>query len=447
MTMTIVKKFWRQILFYAKLPEMRLFWFFLPFLITLLIINIFYLPKLWTFITLVIFLGLGAIILINSLRLAHSNLEVKIERNELKSIISNLRDGVIAYDPNFKILIFNRAAEEIFNLKAEEVIGRYLTPEWVREAHFKLLSQVIFPSLAPVVIRRSEGGVYPQIVDLSFDEPKIELRVTTDKIIDPYGQLLGFVKIVHDRTREVELLRSKTEFIGIASHQLRTPLTSIQWALEALTKENLTESQKELVNTAFEASAKALKTVNDLLDVSKIEEGKFGYQFENINIISFIEEMVENIKDFAKQFGIKIYFQKPDEPSIALSVDAQKLSMVISNLLDNAIRYNVPNGEVVIAVERIKDQPYIKISIKDTGIGIPQDEINKLFTKFFRAENAIKFYPEGSGLGLYITKNIIKRHGGEIWVESEINRGTTFYFTLPTDPKLIPPKEIVYGEE
>jgi len=442
-----MKRFFQKLLLYAKLPEMRLFWFFLAVALIFLAVNVFYLPQLWFFINLGVFLVLGAIILVNNLRLARSNLEIKIERNELMSIISNLTDGIIAYDPNFRILIFNRAAEQIFNLKTQEIIGQYFAPERAQESHLRLLSQVIFPSLAPVVMRRSEAGIYPQAVDLFFDEPKMELRVATDKIIDSSGQLLGFVKIVHDRSREIELLRSKTEFIAVASHQLRTPLTSLHWALESLAKQNLEASEKELVNIGLEASVKLLKIVNDLLDVSKIEEGRFGYQFENVNIISFIEEIIKSMKDFAKQFGIKIYFQKPTEPSIALSVDPQKLSMVVSNLLDNAIRYNVPNGEVTVAVERVKNQSYIKISVKDTGIGIPADELNKLFSKFFRAENATKFYPEGLGLGLYIVKNIIKRHGGQIWVESEINRGSTFYFTLPTDPKLIPPKEIVYGEE
>ena len=443
----MLKRFFQKLLLYAKLPEMRLFWFFLAVSLILLAINIFYLPQLWVFITLGVFLILGAIILVNSLRLARSNLEIKIERNELMSIISNLTDGIIAYDPNFKVLIFNRAAEQIFNLKTQEIIGQYFAPERAREPRLKLLSQVIFPSLAPVVVRRSEASVYPQIVDLSFDEPKMELWVATDKIIDSSGQLLGFVKIVHDRSREIELIRSKTEFIAVASHQLRTPLTGIHWALESLAKQNLEASQKELVNTSLEASTKLLKIVNDLLDVSKIEEGRFGYQFENVNIISFIEEIIESTKDFTKQSNVKIYFQKPTEPSIVLSIDPQKLSMVISNLIDNAVRYNMPNGEVVIGVERVKDQPYVKISVKDTGIGIPADELSKLFSKFFRAENAVKFYAEGSGLGLYIVKNIVKRHGGEIWAESEINRGSTFYFTLPIDPKLIPPKEIVYGEE
>ncbi|MEK9168415.1 MAG: ATP-binding protein [Patescibacteria group bacterium] len=442
-----MKRYWQKFLLYAKLPEMRLFWFFLPFLIILLTVNIFYLPKLLVFATVIIFFVLGAIILVNNLRLARSNLEIKIERNELKSIIINLRDGVIAYDPNFKIVIFNRAAEEIFNLQALEIIGQSFSPERAREPRFKLLSQAIFPSLAPLVIRRSEPGIYPQIIDLSLDEPQIELRVSTDKIIDSNGQLLGFVKLVHDRTREVELMRSKTEFITIASHQLRTPLTGIHWALESLSKQILSEEQKGLLDTAFQETTNLSKTVNDLLDVSKIEEGKFGYQFENVNIVDFIEETIVSVQDLAKQFGIKLYFQKSEEPSIVVSIDSQKLGIVLFNLFDNAIRYNVANGQVTATIERVKDEPYVQVSVKDTGIGVPADQINKLFAKFFRADNAVKFAPGGSGLGLYIAKNIIKRHGGEIRVESEINRGTTFYFTLPTDPKLIPSKEMVYGEE
>lgn len=442
-----MKRYWQKLVLYAKLPEMRLFWFFLPFLIGLLAINIFYLPKFWGFISLIIFAVLGVIILVNNLRLARSNLEIKIERNELKSVISNLQDGIIAYDPNFKILIFNRAAEEIFELQTQEIIGQIFTPELVKEPRTRLLAQVIFPSLAPMIVRRSETGTYPQIIDISFDKPELELRIITDRIFDSKGELLGFVKIIHNQTREIELLKSKTEFISVAAHQLRTPLTGAHWALESLNKELINQNQKELAESALKAITKLLKIVNDLLDVSKIEEGRFGYQFENVNIIEFIdEEIISNIKGLAEQLGIKIHFQRPAEPSIVVSIDPEKLNMAFSNIIDNAVRYNVQNGEIIIKIEHLKEQPYIQISIKDTGIGIPADEMNKLFSKFFRAENAVKFAAEGTGLGLCIAKNIIKRHGGEIWAESELNRGSTFYFTLPTDPKLIPPKEMVYRE-
>jgi len=110
------------------------------------------------------------------------------------------------------------------------------------------------------------------------------------------------------------------------------------------------------------------------------------------------------------------------------------------------MRYNVENGSITVKVERLTDKPYIQVSVSDTGVGVPPEAMSKIFTKFFRAENAIRFRPDGSGFGLYITKNIINRHGGSIWLESALGRNTTVYFTLPTDPTLIPPKEVVYEE-
>jgi len=445
-----MKDFFQKIPLYLSLPEMRLFWYFLPLVLFIAIIDILYLPSLWALTSIGILLVLGLFIFINNLRLARSNLQIKIEHSELKSVISNLRDGVVAYSPDFKILIFNQAAEQIFNISAESVLGQTISPEWAKEERFKVLARVIFPSLASTVVRRSEAGVYPQIVEMSFEESqenRLALRVITDRIIDSRGQVLGFIKLIRDRTREVELLRSKSEFITVAAHQLRTPLTGIQWAFESLRKEPLSEPLKEIVETGFRAASEVLRNVNDLLDASKIEEGKFGYNFENIDIVSFIEEALVNIKDLARQASVKIYFQKPAEESIMLNVDVQKLGMAISNLLDNAIKYNVQNGEVIVGVERLKDKPFVQVSVKDTGLGMSPQDLEKLFTKFFRAENAVKAAPGGIGLGLYIVRNIIRRHGGDIWAESELNRGTTFYFTLPTDPKLIPAKEIVYSED
>ncbi len=442
-----MKRFFQNLILYFKLPEMRLFWYFLLLLLFVMAIDVLYLPALWTFISAGVFLVLGVFIIVNNLRLARSNLQIKIEHSELRSVISNLRDGVIAYTPDFRILIFNPAAEQIFNVKAREVVGQSLAPERAKEPLFKLLAQVIFPSLAPTTVRRSEAGVYPQVVEMSFEEPALNLRVITDRIIDSGGRLLGFIKIVRDRTRETELLQSKTEFISVAAHQLRTPLTGINWAFDALLKEPLSETQKEVAQAGLRAAAVSLRSVNDLLDVSKIEEGRFGYVFENTDIVALMKKILEEIKDEARRAGVKLYFQPPEEKQIMITLDAQKLGVAISNLIDNAVKYNVQNGEVTVGIELLKDNPYIKISVKDTGLGISPEAMSNLFTKFFRAENAVKSVPDGIGLGLYITKNIITRHGGEIWAESQVNRGSTFYFTLPTDLKLIPAKEIVYGEE
>ncbi len=429
-----------------KSAEMRAFWVFLVVAIVILILSIFTQPLSWTLIMLVVFLVLGVINFFISFNLAKTSRNAKLERTELNAIISNLDTGVIAYDENFRILICNRAAENILNINAKDILGKQFSLSLTKDPKFRIMAQVMFPSLAPLSVKRSEAGIYPEVIDISLDDPRLELRISTDKLIGLEGEILGFVKLIKDRTREIEILRSKNEFITTASHQLRTPLTSLYWIFESLNKETLSEEQKNLISEGLTVSARALKIVNDLLDVSKIEEGRFGYHFENADIVEFLEKILQEKTSLAEEYGIKLYFQKTEE-SIVCFIDKEKLSYAVSNLIDNAIKYNVENGEVTVNLSRLKDKPYVLISIKDTGIGIPPEEMNKLFTKFFRAENAEKVVADGSGLGLFIAKNIIRQHGGEIWAESELNRGTTFYFTIPTDSSLVPPKETIYEEE
>jgi two-component system sensor histidine kinase VicK len=137
---------------------------------------------------------------------------------------------------------------------------------------------------------------------------------------------------------------------------------------------------------------------------------------------------------------LKFVFYPPDFQVPKFVMDKEKIRVVISNLIDNAIKYNVENGEVGIKIEKVKDKPFIKISVTDTGIGINEKEFNSIFEKFYRSAVVMKSHTTGIGLGLYISKNIVKNHGGEIWVESIEKRGTTFYFTLPTDQSYIPPQ-------
>lgn len=436
--------------FYLALPEMRVFWLFLVLASAVLIIDIVYLSSLWTLITAGIFLVIGSIIFFSNLRLARSNFEVKIERNQIESIISNLRDGVIAYDQDFKILIFNPAAEATFSLKAKDIIGTVFDPSKAQFHPTRLLAQVIFPSLAPQAVTRSLPGEYPQVVDVVLEDPRLNLRVVTAKIIDPEGRLLGFFKIIQDRTREKELLKAKTEFVTVAAHQLRTPLTGIKWTFEELSKGDLGQlgdAQKDLVARGIEASQKLIDIVNDLLDVARIEEAKFGYKFTNVNFIEVIKQALTIFQGVAQKHNVKLYFNKPKESIPLITVDQEKIGLALQNLITNAVKYNVQNGEVVVGIAKIPDKPFVLISVKDTGIGIPPEDLHRLFNKFFRAGNVLKFEPEGLGLGLYIAKNIVQRHGGKIWAESELNRGSTFYFTLPTDENLIPSKELILEEE
>ena len=446
--MNRLKRIKKVVTVYAALPEMRLFWIMLPLAVVLTGISFFYMPLIVSYASAGLFGFVLFVVFVNNLRLAKSNLEVKVERNELSSIINNLQDGIIAYDTDFKIIVFNRASEIIFGVPTKDMVGTIYSPDSSRGSRSVLLSQVIFPSLAPVAISRSEPNDPVQIIDLSFEDPNLALRVSTVKIIDPAKKLLGFLKIVNDRTREVEILRSKSDFITIAAHQLRTPLSGISWAFETLEKETgLSVQAKEFVENGGKAANAVLKIVNDMLDVSKIEEGKFGYQFQSVDLVAFLEKVLNEAMFFAKKYGLRIYFEKPPEASFQITIDPQKLSLALNNLIDNAIRYNVKNGNVTVKLEKLPDVPYVQISVIDTGLGVPHGDMDKLFKKFFRADNALKVETTGSGLGLYIVKNIVLRHGGRIAVDSELNRGTTISFTLPTDSTLIPNQESVGVEE
>jgi signal transduction histidine kinase len=172
-----------------------------------------------------------------------------------------------------------------------------------------------------------------------------------------------------------------------------------------------------------------------------MEEGREGYSFETTDIVAFVGKVLADVLPSAQKAGIKIYFDRPTATLPQIMIDSKRLSIAIVNLLENAIRYNVANGEVVVRVAQVPDKPFIEISIRDTGIGIPADAIPNLFKKFYRASNAVASQTEGSGLGLYMARGIVNAHGGELWAESELNRGTIMHVTLPTDPNLLPKHE------
>lgn len=428
------------------MPEMKIFWLFLFLVFLIFAIDAVYLNLFWAFLSLVIFLAVGALMFVINLKAAKANYELRLEKNKLDYIVSNLRDGVIIYDKDFKIVFFNKGARVIFGLDAKEIIGQRLSPDSAADPKLNVLAKIIFQSLAPVVVRLSLEDEYPQIADILFDDPHLELRVATNRLMDDGGQTTGFLKIVSDRTREVDLLKSKSEFVSIAAHQLRTPLSAVNWAFQSLQDEKLTDSQQELAATGLAAASNLMKIIEGLLSVTKIEEGKFGYNFQAVDLVSFLQSAITQVEPVAREYGVKVFMESPSETSIAAAIDAEKMSLVMANLLENAIQYNVPNGQVVISAERRADSPFIQVNVADTGIGIPQEDVSKLFTKFFRAENARTKITGGSGLGLYIVKNIIRRHGGQVWAESTFGRGSIFHFTLPTDSRLIPPREVVYEE-
>jgi PAS domain S-box-containing protein len=432
-----------KLITYFYLPEMRIFWIFLPLVIGAIIISFIFVPSFLAILISGILLAIEGVVFASGVSLARFNLDSRRYQKQLESIIAGLTDGVITYDQNFKILLFSQSAERIFNLSAKEVIDKVISPKDVENPKLSLLVKVLYPALAPVMVNRSNPGVYPQVVDLSFDSPKLELRVSTSLIKDVNNKTLGFVKIVRDQTRDVEILKSKSEFVTVTSHQLRTPLTSLRWIFESLAGDKtLSPENHQFASDGLSLVEQMVKIVNDLLNIASIEEGRFGYNFEETDIVDFIGKILSDLAPQARQYSLNVFFDKPDEPLPHVFIDKSKMGIVLNNLLSNAVRYNVKNGEIAVSVKKLENQPFIEISVRDTGIGIPEEEIGKLFTEFYRASNAVATQTEGSGLGLYIVKNIVEAHGGKIWVESAINKGSIFYFTLPTDMSLVPKHEV-----
>lgn len=357
------------------------------------------------------------------------------EQQVLAALMQGIDEALIVYDADFIILSFNARAEDVFNLKAVDIIGVRFSLDAAQDARFRLLSPVMYSSLAPTVIARSLPGINPHVITVILSDPHREFTVSTHQISDGSNGALGFVKIVRDATREAELRKSKGDFITIAAHQLRTPATALGWTLENLEKDpSLTPAVKEIVRGGRGAAQNLLAIIANLLNATQIEDGRFGYELQPLDLISFLDGLLSASMTVARHYNVNVYFERPAAPPIMVSADVLKLSLAVTNILDNAIKYNVSGGKVVGGVQ-VKDGN-AEVFIRDTGVGIPPDDMPKLFEKFFRADNAKKTAIEGLGLGLYLAKNIIESHKGKMWVESTLGKGSTFYFTLPLLPTI-----------
>lgn len=222
----------------------------------------------------------------------------------------------------------------------------------------------------------------------------------------------------------------KSEFIAVASHRMRNPMSAIKWYAESLLAGDcgtLNKTQENFIKQIFLINRRLIDLLDDLLRVVRVEEGKIKLKKEVVNLDCLIKEVITKTKDEILRKKIDVHC---DGQNIKVKADKDKLKQVLFNLIDNAVKYNSVGGKIRIEVK--KDKNYIVCAISDTGVGIPKNQLKRIFTKFFRSNNVITIYTEGNGLSLYLAKAYIESHGGKIWAESELGKGSTFYFTLPT---------------
>lgn len=346
----------------------------------------------------------------------------KEEREKTLAIITYLADGLLVFDKNSKLSLINPQARKLLKVRGKEVLGKSI----LRLSHF--------PNIQPLVSLLG-GGIR--------EVSKKELQIKKDFILEVSavpmvvkGKKISTLVTLHDISREKLVERIKSEFVTLAAHQLRTPASAVKWTLQILLEGDLGElskEQKEVIQKACETNDKMIKLVNDLLNVAQIEEGKYLSKVTLSDIEEIARSVVDSYKDKIKQRKLKFRFQEPRTKLPKVMVDIEKIEIALRILLDNAIMYTLPGGRVTVSMGFSRKE--IEIQVRDTGLGIPEHQRKKVFTKFFRGTNVMRIETEGTGLGLFIAKNIIEAHGGRIWFESKGGRGSTFYFTIPIKEK------------
>lgn len=340
------------------------------------------------------------------------------EKEKTLAIIKNFIDGLLFFNAEKKLVLANPKAEEIFDIKLRDVSGR------------STKELKTFPTLTPLIDLVGE-----EIKEVSREEISTEgemfLEITTI-LIKQDKENIGTLINIHDITREKSIEKIKSEFVSVAAHQLRTPLAGIKWTLQTILEEEeearIPEEIIGFIRKAYEANDRMVNLVNDLLNVTRIEEGRYVYEPEELEFMDVVNPIIEAYKEHIENKGLQFEIKKPEEELPVVKVDREKIGIVVQNFLDNAMKYT-NEGKVSLVIEYVDGK--IKVSVTDSGVGIPEDQQKRLFNKFFRAANVQRMDTEGSGLGLFIAKNIIEAHGGKVGFYSKVGEGSTFYFTLP----------------
>lgn len=318
-----------------------------------------------------------------------------------------------------EIFLVNLAAIRLFQTTEPKIIGQSFFNFLYHDSETKL----------SIIVNQIQNRMALSDVELQLKTVDGKMRWVLLSAF-AYGSKKEQLVSLVDITRQKEIDMAKTEFVTLASHQLRTPIASTRWNFELLSgaHPDRTPDQQQYYDRVARNIDRLTALVNDFLHVSKLELGTFATDSQTLNVADFILGMLEEVEKEINQKNFNIE-QKFEPKNLEAELDPRLLRIIVSNLLSNAVKYTAAGGTITLSYQKVDND--IIFEVKDTGIGVPEDEISKLFTRFYRATNAQQQHVEGTGLGLYIAKQAVEKMGGSISVNSAIGKGSTFMFRLP----------------
>jgi len=365
------------------------------------------------------------------IRLTQENLEQESKR--LHSILSYMTDGVLATNRRGKITMINDMAKKQLGVQKEDVLNKSILELLKIEDEYELRDLITqIPEL--MIDSQDANGEY------------LSLRVRFALIRRESGFISGLVAVLHDTTEQEKEERERRLFVSNVSHELRTPLTSVKSYLEALDEGALSEPvAPDFIKVSLDETNRMMRMVTDLLHLSRIDNATSHLDVELINFTAFITFILNRFDKMRGPDEEKKYELVRDYPitSVWIEIDTDKMTQVIDNILNNAIKYSPDGGKITVTMKTTDDQ--MILSISDQGLGIPKQDLPRIFDRFYRVDRARSRAQGGTGLGLSIAKEIIKQHNGFIWAKSEYGKGSTFTIVLPYDKDAV--KEEVWEDE